>query len=267
MSKGQDVVDLAMSQVGIHESPWGSNCGGSEKYQAMYAYLGKCGWPWCGAFVGWCWEQIVAGSKQYSDPSTATMCDVKPNVSAQPGAAFVICGTHTGLLRYKVSGSVWATVEGNHGDQVACDTRDISGMQIVGPPWLGEGTTPKTTTWYFLQDVTQANNRGQHDYYGGWTSDSARNKPYNSLKKTLGHELRKFKDPDFPSAYFLDNTSFMNNHGGLEVYGGWSSKSSRDDSQKTLEARLGRTLRAFSETRTPEQGGVPWRCQNLQDVS
>ena len=62
-SKGQQVVDKAESQLGIHESPWGSNCGGSEKYQALYAYLGKCGWPWCGAFVGWCWEQIEAGGK------------------------------------------------------------------------------------------------------------------------------------------------------------------------------------------------------------
>jgi len=266
---GQRAVDIAEGQLGVHESPWGSNCGGCEKYQAMYPYLGKCGWPWCGAFVGWVWEQVRAGSKQYSDPSTATMCSAKPNVKAQPGAAFVICGTHTGLLRYQVSGSVWATVEGNHSDQVGYDQRDISGMEIVGPPWLGDtdgGATPAPppeakATWYFLQDVGAPRKEGgQRMYYGGWSTAAARDQQYANLKKHFGHEFRKFKDGDFTSEYFVDNSAFV-----TEIYGGWESAASRDSARKTLEDRLKRTLRPFSESRSKAQGGVPWGCQNLED--
>jgi hypothetical protein len=161
VTKGQQVVETAEGQLGRAESPRGSNCGGSQRYQALYPGLGVCGggeqggWPWCGAFVGWSWEQVVAGGKAYSHPSTAEMCASKPNVSAQPGAAGVICGTHTFLLRYSLGGGSWACIDGNHGDQVAFSTRNLSGMQVVGPPWLGEGEGPPagaSATWYFLDD-------------------------------------------------------------------------------------------------------------------
>jgi hypothetical protein len=157
-------------------------------------------------------------------------------------------------------------VEGNHKDQVAFSQRNISGMQFVAPPDLAKQATPEpppTSTWYFLQDVVRANALGQHDYYGGWPTEEGRNSQYGKLKKSLGHELRKFKDNDWDSPYFLDNTSYMNNHGGVEVYGGWSSEDARDNARKTLEARLQRTIRPFSETRTKAQGGVPWACKNL----
>jgi hypothetical protein len=270
---GQRAVDIAMGQVGVHESPWGSNCGGSQKYQAMYPWsLGRCSdgregnWPWCGAFVGWVWEQVRAGGKAYSDPSTATMCSSKPNIAAQPGAAFVNCGTHTGLLRYRISGSTWATVEGNHGDQVAVDTRDISGWQIVGPPWLADAADakpkpPEERTWYFLQDVGAPRRAdGQRMYYGGWATDDQQNDQYAKVKSRFDHEFRQFRDNAFPSPFFLDNSAFV-----TEIYGGWESEDSRKEAQPTLEKRLGRDLRQFSEQRTSAQAGKPWGCLNLED--
>jgi hypothetical protein len=265
-TKAQAVLELAESQVGIRENPMGSNYGGCEKYQDVYTSppYSTSGWPegepWCGCFVGWVYDQIVPGGRDYASPSTQVMCDSRPNVSAQPGAAFVQCGIHTGLLRYRISGNVWATVEGNHGDQVAFGQRDITGWQVVGPPWLGEGSAPAppaTSTWYFLQDTGAVKLAGQHGFYGGWSDKAARDKAYKTLKADLGHEIRKFRDTAWPSSYFLDNSAFVD-----EIYGGWSSKASRDSAQSTLEARLGRALRPFAEERTAAQGGVPWATKN-----
>ena len=266
MTEGQRAIDIAEGQVGCIESPKGSNQGACvNKYQDVYGsyYHGQ---PWCGCFVGWVWEQTRAGGKQYSSPSTQIMCDMGNGVSPQAGAAFVICGTHTGLLRYKVSGSVWATVEGNHNDQVAFSQRDISGMHICGPPWLGQGEAApvqETMTAYFLQDTVQRKNRGQGDFYGPWEDAKARDNTYRALKEDLGHELRTFSDPDFPNKYGIDNTDWMDSHGGVEIYGGWQYEDSRDSAKKTLEDRLNRELRKFSETRTKAQGYVPWFCKNL----
>jgi hypothetical protein len=276
VTKGQKVVEVAMGQLGVHESPWGSNCGGSQRFQAMYQWgLGRCSdgregnWPWCGAFVGWCWEQVVAGSKKYSDPSTATMCSSKPNVQPQPGAAWVNCGTHVCILRYRISGDTWACVGGNESDQVSTSTRDLSGAQIVGPPWLGEQAdggeaapdVEEERKWFFLQDVGAPRRAGgQRMYMGGWATDEAQNEQYKKVKDRYNHEFRQFKDGAFDSPFFLDNSAFV-----TEIYGGWESEASRDGAQDTLEARLDRALRPFSEMRTKAQAGKPWGCQNLED--
>lgn len=265
---GEKAESVAMSQIGTGESPWGSNRGPCEKYQNIYG-RGFVGLSWCGCFVGWVWEQVKAGGKDYSSPSVQIMCNAKPNVHAQPGAAFAICGVHTGILRYQMATGVWATVEGNHGNQVAVGVRDVrrADLEIVGPPWLGDKdpdsvpTPPKpppTAPWYFLQDTGAVKITGQHSYYGGWASAEARDKVYANLKAELGHELRKFKDTAFSSPFFLDNSAFV-----TEVYGGWRDKDAREEAKGLLEDRLNRALRPFAEERTNDQGGAPWACKNL----
>lgn len=51
------VAEIAESQVGVHES--GENTGSQvKKYQATTS-LGGTGWPWCAAFVCWCFQEAL----------------------------------------------------------------------------------------------------------------------------------------------------------------------------------------------------------------
>jgi len=259
-SLGQEVLAVAESQLGVAESPDGSNSGPQvDKYTGIY---GSWAWnaPWCGSFAGWCYEQVRAGGKQYSDPSTQTICDAKPHLSPQPGALLVQCGVHVVILAEHLGGSSWRCIGGNESNAVRWSTRDLSWGQVRGAPWVGEGAAAPTTTWYFLQDVGGARKAGQRMYYGGWAQKSKRDDAYESLRTSLGHELRRFADPDFDGEYLIDNSAYV-----TEIYGGWSAKGARDDARATLEDRLGRDLRPFSEKRDKAQGGVPWNCRNLVD--
>jgi hypothetical protein len=255
------VIAVAESQIGVHESPMGSNRGGCEKYQLLYgqSYLGCL---WCGCFQGWVWAQVDPSWKSLASPSTADACKIADeqglHCPPSPGAAFVICGTHVGLLHSDLGGGSWRTIEGNHGDQVAWSTRALDGMTIYAPPGLGERGKPEQATWYFLQDTELKRADGRRAYYGGWSSSGARDERMATLETSLGHELRPFRDDHFSSPFFIDNSFAI-----AEVYGGWSVKGSRDEARETLEARLGRPLRPFSETRDAAIGGVPWGCENL----
>lgn len=116
------------------------------------------------------------------------------------------------------------------------------------------------TTWYFLQDLTAVHlNRGQRMYYGGWELEIERDEKAAALTKGFRHSFRIFRDNNFPSPYFIDNSAFVQ-----EIYGGWKSEAGRDRKRQELEKELGHTLRPFSENRTAAQGGVPWGCKNLQ---
>lgn len=123
-----------------------------------------------------------------------------------------------------------------------------------------ETIEPKLVTWYFLQDVTAVRlARGQRMYYGGWHTDEGRDKHQASLEHGFNHPFRPFRDDDFDSPYFIDNSAYVR-----EIYGGWLTEHGRDRKRNQLEAELGRTLRPFSEVRNTAQGGVPWGCKNLE---
>ncbi len=114
--------------------------------------------------------------------------------------------------------------------------------------------------WYYIQDVTAARIEGERMYYGGWESIGSRDNAAAKLTRTHGHPFRRFRDDDFSSPYFIDNSAYVQ-----EIYGGWRSKDGRDKAMYDLQRRLGRRLRPFSETRTAAEGGVPWGCKNLMD--
>lgn len=140
------ILDVAEDAVGIHETPPGSNRGGSEKYQRPYGSW-MVGQPWCAAFVGGVWDEAgVPNARAMVSPSTAVMAAYARTHglvgSPRPGAAFIIPGVHTGLLHSHVGGSVWNTIEGNSGDAVRQRVRNIAGMVIMVPPGLAAEVAP-----------------------------------------------------------------------------------------------------------------------------
>jgi hypothetical protein len=241
----EKILQVAESQLGVFESG-GPNLGGCERYQDPWGSWMR-GQPWCGAFVAWCWEQAGAEGMKLASPSTATMCDIAQGQGLtgppRPGAAFVFCGKHTGLLHHDLGGGVWKTIEGNSGDAVNWRQRSFEGAVIYGPPGLEAAAAapaaPATKTWYFIEDLRSKR------LYGGWASQESCDDAFKILDKRLKGKLRRFKDPTNPAApFFIEDTSQTPRY-----YGGWTSKAARDEALKTLEKRLGHRLRAFSRKR------------------
>lgn len=244
MTLSQRVLEVAESQIGRHEYG-GPNRGDCELYQRFYgeAYVGL---PWCGDFVGWVWGQVNPDWKQLASPSTALMCTIAHDqglvCSPRPGAAFVICGVHTGLLHHDLGGGVWKTIEGNSGDAVNWRQRSIGGYTVYSPPGLAPGPMPAPQeTWYFIEDP------GSVRIYGGWASRGARDRAQAALEARLGRHLRPFRDPSHPRApYFVEDPAAT-----PRFYGGWALRSGRDAALRNLGRRLGRSLRPFAQTRSP----------------
>lgn len=241
-SLGEQIVDVARTQVGVIERPKGSNRGGSEVYQRLYGgfYVGL---PWCGCFAGWVVEQVKDGTARYVSPSTAAMCVIASvndlHVKPQPGAFFVICGTHTGIIARHISGSVWETIEGNSDDQVAVRQRDLRGTTIYGIPGIAKNYQPpvQTITEYWLEDLRAL------QFYGGWDQEESRTRAQKVLEDRLGHRLRAFNRKGHKTPYWLEDLR------ETQYYGPWAQEASREHAQAVLEKRLGHRLRAFNKTR------------------
>ena len=56
MTKASDIVKVAVSQIGVKESPANSN---KTKYGKWF---GMNGVPWCAIFLDWCFEHAKGGS-------------------------------------------------------------------------------------------------------------------------------------------------------------------------------------------------------------
>jgi hypothetical protein len=121
----REVLDKAVSQLGVEEKPKGSNDGSEVRSYLRATGLGP-GNPWCAAFLAWCVQQVERKNDlDIAWPKTAS-CDViltfarrHEILHTQPevGDVFLVLAssndaTHTGFVR-SVSTSKFRTVEGN----------------------------------------------------------------------------------------------------------------------------------------------------------
>ena len=157
----QRVIDLALAQVGYHET--GNNY---TKYAAELDnipgfYNGpKNGYAWCDVFVDWCFVKSygVVGAKELlcqPDNSCGAGCSFSADYFRKKGR-FHTSGpqtgdqiffsfaegevSHTGLV-VEVTGYSVITVEGNTSDMVAKRTYSLSDSRIYGygrPDWGAE---------------------------------------------------------------------------------------------------------------------------------
>jgi len=144
------VVAIARAEVGVAETPIGSNTGPRVlEYQRATALAGT-GWPWCAAFVEWAWE--TAGLLDHpANPSTYWMCRIAAGRdelvdTPKVGGAIIWCGTHVGLVVGLGVGVVY-TVEGNASDRVMEKTRATAGARFINPKGLGEISEPPRIYW------------------------------------------------------------------------------------------------------------------------
>jgi hypothetical protein len=121
-ASGDGIVRVARSQLGVKESPLGSNC---TKY-------GPCV-EWCGLFVAWVWQhagvEMAGGTTPYAYSGSFYDWvkehggrDLPPTATPSPGDA-VMFGTaahmdHVGIVESVFAGMI-VTIDGNFSDQVS----------------------------------------------------------------------------------------------------------------------------------------------------
>ena len=117
-----DVLNIAYGQLGVTESPAGSN---RTKYGK---WMGLDGQPWCMSFVQWCFHQAGTPLPHKTGSCSALLnwyqknrpeCVVK---DPQPGDIAIFTFGHTGIVERALPGSVMC-IEGNtsHGQSGSQD--------------------------------------------------------------------------------------------------------------------------------------------------
>lgn len=128
---GDLVVHHALSQVGVHEIPWGSNSGPQVRvYQSV---TGGYNAPWCASFVSWALVQAgYHGTVSAWAWDWATIGTPVPLIAAKPGdiVPFNIGSGHVGIYLSQSNGMV-KTVDGNTSDQVAVRERPTSIIRAI----------------------------------------------------------------------------------------------------------------------------------------
>ena len=126
MATAEKVLDIARRELGVKESPAGSN---RTKYGKWYGFDGQ---PWCMMFVQWCFAQ--AGQKL---PYTTASCSGLLNWckrhhkeyiadSPEPGDVVIYKFGHTGIVESVGTGTITA-IEGNTSPGAA-GSQDNGGM-------------------------------------------------------------------------------------------------------------------------------------------
>jgi len=142
----------AITQIGVKETPAGSNRGPEvEKYLAA-AGLGG-GYPWCQAFVNWCYQEVGYDLKHSNEASVGffeAYARDRGMIAYPPARGDLVCyrfdadnwPDHVGFVE-RVDGSTIETVEGNtavrndaNGGMVMRRTRSTARCTFVRIPGL-----------------------------------------------------------------------------------------------------------------------------------
>lgn len=155
--RGRIALSIALGEVGVRESPAGSNrgaCPSSATRGCVDAYTGARPQPWCAHFVSWAFGQT--GFSPFGHLASVNALrswgrsmgwyftrkqvedgDVQPlpgDIFTKPryegvGPQRRLVGGHTGfVVRYDAASQLVETVEGNTGDAVRSRTRDLASL-------------------------------------------------------------------------------------------------------------------------------------------
>ena len=135
-----DIVDIALTQVGIHETPHGSNSGSTVRMYQRETLLGGTGWSWCAAFQCWlvarlqdCQAQryttlkrpTTAAAFEFADwgRSTGGLVFAPGSLRYRPqrGDFVIYTFSHIGILSHLINATHFTAVEGNTNDDGSAD--------------------------------------------------------------------------------------------------------------------------------------------------
>jgi len=150
------IIKVAKSQVGVRETPPGSN---RTPYGKWFPMDGS---PWCAMFVSWCFaqagaEKLLPGGKRYAGctPAMKLAKAEKRWYTSKPQVGDIVMydwghndgqAYHTGIVIGLVSGGI-VTIEGNTGNPegVYQVTRKTGILGYYRPPWPADTLAPTPT--------------------------------------------------------------------------------------------------------------------------
>lgn len=170
----------AVSQLGVSEMPPDSNSGRKvQQYQDATSLAGTTGWPWCAAFVNWCYMKVGRPLKELNRSASVPILLSLARKAGWgvhvPAPGDVVCydwdtltgpdhgdiPDHVGIVSKIVSTSTFEAIEGNtaigndsNGGSVMRRTRNISMVEgffrVPGHPVVqakGGGITIRRPTF------------------------------------------------------------------------------------------------------------------------
>ena len=249
MTYGERAARVALAELarGVVETPPGSNTSPRiREYQAATT-LGGTGWPWCSAFLVWCWKSATVPLGPI--PATASTWALAEaarstgNVLARPkvGAAWCIPGVHVEMIVEIVSlsaapggvGSVVRTVGGNVDNGVRSRIRRVGdrGSIVLAPPAIRLEKDAPVPRRYYIERVDAPARR----LVGPWRSKAARGRALSRLPARERDRARLVRK----------GGKFYAELGQARILGPWADPDSRARAARALTAR-GERVRSFS---------------------
>jgi hypothetical protein len=254
MSAGQRVIRAALSHLGDTERPWGSNTGPEvDRFTRFYSMHSV---PWCGCFVGFCFDEADVDDAGVCSPSTAVICQradaagglaPPPGRPVPPGSLYIRCGVHVELvIRDNGDGTV-SNIGGNVNQQVALTRRLLSDGRIIVPPAVLEGE-PEPANVYGFDDLLLRPKR-----YGGWATRAARERVIADLAPDVRKRVRRVRLTGGRASWAFEVVA-----SSRWRFGPWPEKGTRDRLMREYQRNhAGRPLRAWAIEQDARDGGGP----------
>lgn len=235
---GEKVAKAALGEVGTSEHPPGSNSGTKIRAYQMSTDLGGTGWPWCGAFVSWCYKMAHCSDDGLTSASTAVTYEraqAKSAIIKTPRVGAMICwpGTHIGIIVENLGNGLVRTVEGNSADAVSVRTRNIhdGSCVLIAPSAIRSEENIPAPKAYYIERL-DASPR----LLGPWQTLASRERAYKRLSPALKKTARKVRTKKGKYAMLV---------GTRRILGPWSDPKARDNALKVLTSR-GERVRPYS---------------------
>lgn len=241
MTKGDAVVKVALAEVGVTEVPMGSNTGPRVRQYQAATDLGGTGWPWCSAFVEWCWKRVGGIDTAICSPSTAVFAaraiSERLTGACRPGAAVCWAPRHVEIAVAPTSDpNIWHCVGGNVSDGVRRTIRDIRGATIIVPEALRK-TQPRPKLYWFEDPGAKRTQR----FLGPWLGKRGLATARRVAKKRPAWEQPRVKR--------VGKDRFGVLIGQRSIYGPWQDAPSRNRAMAIIKKRVNRQLRPYATPR------------------
>lgn len=247
MTYGERAARAALAELarGVVETPPGSNTSPRIRQYQAATTLGGTGWPWCSAFLIWCWKSAdVPLGPIPATASTWLLADAarkSGNVMARPkvGAAWCIPGTHVEMIVEVISetasgvGSVVRCVGGNVDQGVRSRVRRVGdrGSIVLAPPVIRTEKPAPAPRRYFIERLDVPPRR----LVGPWRTKAMRDRALSKLPERERKQTRLVRVEGKYAAEI----------GQPRIVGPWADPDSRARVARALTAK-GERVRSFS---------------------